>query len=402
MSRQPYTCDWEQPFSPEEYRARRAKVSAALQAQGLDGILLTNPADIYYLTGYDMIWYHLRCMTSCFVRAEDGATTFFDSPAHRTMVETTPEITDVAWLSRFVPKDNAGEIADALAERGMNDRKIGMQFWGYSPHHDTLRMVETAFKARGMTVSDASSLVEHIRLYKSDEEVAVIRQAAAIADQAMTAARNIIAPGVMETEIQAEIMATMMRAGGGDPSIRTMVGSGTRAGTHHSPAQHRRVGNDELVFVDFCGCLHRYHVNLNRTFALGEVDHRWYDLMERASATIDAIVEQTGPGDLLSKVQKVGDAATDANGLRENVWFIGGYSLGISMPPDWVGEIWVDPRAGAPDFEMKPGMVFNFEGQFDDTENWAGGSGVAYIDSLLVTETGLEVLSSLPRTLVKV
>ena len=51
---------------------------------------------------------------------------------------------------------------------------------------------------------------------------------------------------------------------------------------------------------------------------------------------------------------------------------------------------------------IQPGMVFNLENQFDGLEGWPGGSGCAYIESLLVTENGLEVLSKLPRILVTV
>jgi hypothetical protein len=52
--------------------------------------------------------------------------------------------------------------------------------------------------------------------------------------------------------------------------------------------------------------------------------------------------------------------------------------------------------------DFEPGVVVNFENQFDVWENWPGGSGAAYVDSLLMTDTGLEVLSTLPRNLVVV
>ncbi|MDG2481886.1 MAG: aminopeptidase P family N-terminal domain-containing protein, partial [Alphaproteobacteria bacterium] len=51
--------DWDQPFKPEEYADRRRRVREALQAAGLDAIYITNPADLTWLTNYDMIWYHL-------------------------------------------------------------------------------------------------------------------------------------------------------------------------------------------------------------------------------------------------------------------------------------------------------------------------------------------------------
>ena len=194
----------------------------------------------------------------------------------------------------------------------------------------------------------------------------------------------------------------MMKAGGGYPGIRTMVGSGPRAGTHHSPPQHRRIRRGDLVFVDLCGCLHRYHVNINRTFSLGEPDRRWTSMMERSAGCIDAVVEACRVGDPLSKVQDVADAYIDQAGLRPYVWFVGGYSLGIAVPPDWCGSHWISPRNDLGDRILTPGQVFNLENQFDVWEDWPGGSGAAYIESFLVTENGLEVLSGLPRTIVVV
>ncbi len=67
-----------------------------------------------------------------------------------------------------------------------------------------------------------------------------------------------------------------------------------------------------------------------------------------------------------------------------------------------MGEHWVTPRYGREDRPLVPGMVFNLEGQFDCREGWAGGTGAAFIESFVVTEDGLEVLSRLPRTLVRV
>ncbi|NYS24775.1 aminopeptidase P family protein [Rhodobacteraceae bacterium 2376] len=402
MTRQPARVDWPQPFPPEEYAMRRRKVAEALAGQGLDGMFVTNPADICYLTGYDMIWFHLRCLTGCLITAPDARLVFFDTPMHRTMVELTPGLDGVVWLDGTVPDGNAAIIAAAAQAELTAGAQLGLQPWGYSPHARTMDTLKAALQAKGLVPADASGVIELIRLYKSPAEIAHIRGAARIADTAMIRAREALVPGLLETELQGIIMGSMMADGGGDPGIRCMIGSGPRAGTHHSPAQHRPLGNNELVFIDFCAALHRYHVNLNRTFALGEVDPRWFDLMDRAAATIDRITEAFHPGMRLSEVHRIGNEWTDAQGLRDKVWVVGGYALGIAMPPDWVGEIWVGPRYGSPDCELKPGMVFNFEGQFDDTEGWAGGTGAAYIETLLVTETGLEVLSTLPRGLVAV
>ncbi|MEM7121797.1 MAG: Xaa-Pro peptidase family protein [Pseudomonadota bacterium] len=392
--------DWVQPFPAEEYAQRRAKVRQALADHGLDAVYVTNPADLNWLTGYDMIWFHLQNLTGLLVRADSDDTVFFDGVGHTTIVSTTPEIREAVLITR---EDNSIEIiASGIAERGLAKAKIGIQPWGYAPHATTSDQFKAALEAGGATVEDHSFLVEHQRFIKSPLEVEVVRKASAIADDAMAAARDGIAEGVMETELEGIIMASMMKAGGGYPGIRSMIGSGPRAGTHHSPPQHRTIKNGDLVFVDFCGCLHRYHVNLNRTFSLGEPDPRWTDMMDKSAGCIDAIQAAVSTGDMMSKAQDVADHYTDQVGLRPYVWFVGGYSLGIAVPPDWCGNHWVKPRLDFPDYELAPGMVFNMENQFDVWEDWPGGSGAAYIETFLVTEDGLEVLSRLPRNLVVV
>ena len=393
--------DWPQPFPPEEYEMRRGKVRGALAAAGIDAIYVTSPADITYLTGYDMIWYHLRNLTGLLVRADSDDPVFFDGRAHTTIVSTTPGITDVVWFDRWPVDEVMDCIAAALKDRGLGGKTIATQRWNHSPHADTIDGLGERLAGIGARVVDGSFLVEDVRLVKSPREIAVVREAAAIADRAMAAARDAIRPGILETEIEGVLIGEMMTAGGGYPAIRSMIGSGPRAGTHHSPAQGRAVTAGDLVFIDFCAVLHRYHVNLNRTFSLGAPDGRWVDLMDRSAGCIDAIVEAIGPGDTMHKVHAVADDYIDANGLRPYTWYNGGYTLGIAITPDWVGIHRTHPTPYAPDDRpLEPGMVFNLENQFDVWEDWPGGSGAAYIETFLMTAAGLEVLSALPRNLV--
>ena len=392
--------DWPQAFPEREYAERVAKVRAALAADGLDAIYVTHPANLTYLTGYDMIWNHLRSLTGVLIRADSSNTIFFDERAHTTLVFTTPEIREIVWLDDSSYAEAIEGIAREFEARGLGTAVIGIEKWGYSPHASVVDALEQRIQSLGAKVVDASSLVEEIRFVKSPLEVAHVRKAAAIADEAMAAARDAMRPGITETELEGVIMGTMMKAGGGYPGIRTMIGSGPRAGTHHSPPTRRQVNPGDLVFIDFCGCYDRYHVNLNRTFALGEPDPRWTKLMDESAGCIDAIVAEIAPGDPLSKADEIGNAYIDAAGLRKYVWWVGGYSLGIAQPPDWCGRHWLKPHEEAAARNFEPGVVVNFENQFDVWENWPGGSGAAYIDTLLMTESGLEVLSTLPRNLV--
>ena len=398
--------DWKQPFPAEEYAVRRAKVRKALTDSSLDAIFVTTPANITWLTGYDMIWYHLQNLTGVLVRADSDDTVFFDSSAHTTIISTTPEISQVVYVDAAAVSGTVDEsisaIVGGIADKGLSGGRIGLELWGYAPHASVMEALAGALRKGGATVEDHWTLVEKQRFVKSDLEIQHVRKAAEIADLAMVAARDTIRSGIMETEIEGVIMGTMMKAGGGYPGIRTMIGSGPRSGTHHSPPTRRQIKQGDMVFVDFCGCYDRYHVNINRTFSLGEPDPRWTGLMTKAAGCIDTILSEIKLGDSLSKVDAVAQRYTDQSGIREYVWWVGGYAQEIALPPDWCGNHWLNPRFDMGDPPIQPGMVFNLENQFDVWEDWPGGSGCAYIESLLVTENGLEVLSKLPRTLVSV
>lgn len=396
--------DWPQAFPPEEYAARRAQVRGALQKAGLAAIYVTLPADLTWLTGYDMIWYHYRTLTGLLIRADRDETVLFDSGGHKTLVYMLPEIREAIWFdpNPVASDGQAATIVAELARRGLGKGKIAIQPWAYSPHATVMDAFAAKLRDGGATVSDGSRLVEEFRLVKSPREIAVVREAAALADQAMAAARDAIGPGVMETELEGVIMQSLMRGGCQYPSIRSMIGTGPRSGTHHSPPSQRKIKQGDLVFIDFCAVLHRYHVNLNRTFSLGTPDPRWIELMNKSSGCAEAVAREVKPGDSWRKVQTVADRYIESVGIGKYVWWVGGYSLGQSAPPDWVGTHFVDPHEGIADRPVVPGMVFNLENQFDVWEDWPGGTGAAWIESYLMTEKGLEILSKLPRTLTAV
>lgn len=395
--------DWEQPFPAEEYAERRAKVQAALARDGLSGILVTEPRNIYYLTGHDHIWQYKQGLTALFLETQDGERLFIDSASHKVIVSTTPEIQDVIYYPRGKAMDHTKLIADAIVSRGWVHGTIALQPWGYGPHPDLVRAIGERLEAAGANVVDRSYLVEDVRLVKSPREQVLTRQAASIANHALGVARDAIRPGMRETELEAVLCHELMINGSGYPGIRTMVGSGPRSGAHHSAATHRTIKSGDIVHVDFCSSLHRYHANLSRSFAVGEVDPRWHDLMDRSAGCMDSIVAAVTPGDPMSRIQEVADAFIAASGIDEDwVWLVGGYVLGIAFPPDWVHRNRPRPSEDAPDPVLEPGVVLNYENQYDVFEGWPGGTGVGYIDTFMMTDTGFELLTTLPRNLVVV
>ncbi len=395
--------DWEQPFPHEEYLARQDKVRRALTAGGFSGMLVSSPADLNYLFGYDHIWFSHDALCSCFLAAEDNGYVFFDNDGHELLLSIYPEITDICYFNRGKVDDHIAGIADEVIRRGWARGKIALQPRCYGPHPDHLRAIGRRWEEAGATIADGSDLIEDLRLIKSPREVAVVRQAAKIATAAMARARDSIQAGLSETELDGIIAGEMLKRGGGHPAIRTMVGGGPRAGSHHQPPSHRRFRRGDIIHIDFCASLHRYHVNICRSFALGEVDPRWVDLFERTAPMMDLIVQEVRAGDSMAKMHDLGAAFAREHDLARFEWLIGGYSLGIALPPDWVGRHRPKSREAITPPTLSQGLVMNFENQYDaHSENWSSAPGAGLIDTLLMGPETFEILTPLSRKLEQV
>lgn len=398
--------DWDLPFSPAEYAARRKQVRDAMARAGIDLLLLCRLPDINWLTGYDMVWHHLRNSTTLAIRTDSDDTIFFDAAAHTTIVSLVPEIRDAVFFDHdpMAGAEDFDIIAGELTDRGLISGTIGLQFWGWGPDATVIEALATKLRSKGADVVDASLLVELQRAYKSPRELEIVRKAAIAADNALELARTTMCPGMTETQIEGVVVGSLMSEGCNYPAIHTMVASGIRSGTHHSAPTSRRVKDGDLVHIDVCASLHRYHVNQSRTFSIGTTDARWLEVMEKAAGSIEAILENVKLGDPLGRVDEVGLDYIKSVGLSDKAWWIGGYPLGISFPPDWTGAHWIhwhkETFGPTPEkLTIRPGLVFNYENQFDIWEGWPGGTGCNFIETFLVTDNGLELLSCLPRTI---
>ena len=101
------------------------------------------------------------------------------------------------------------------------------------------------------------------------------------------------------------------------------------------------------------------------------------------------------PGDPLDVAQRIAEEYVFSRFPREQVWWVGGYALGISVPPDWVGHTYLSNDAFE-QFTWEPGYVTNYENILFGRE---GAFTASYMETLLMTEGGIEILSSRPRGL---
>ena len=154
----------------------------------------------------------------------------------------------------------------------------------------------------------------------------------------------------------------------------------------------------DTVSIDCCAVVDRYHANLCRTFALGEPEPAARELLDAALGSVEALCAEARLGEGPERAAAAAERWVGERVAAEKIWWVGGYSLGIGLPPSWVGHTYL-ANDGLTKVTWQPGYVSNFETVMVDRES---GCEAASIDTLLMTADGLEVLSQLPRGLIEV
>lgn len=115
-----------------------------------------------------------------------------------------------------------------------------------------------------------------------------------------------------------------------------------------------------MVSVDACGVVDRYHANLARTYALGEVSAVARELLEQAAGSADELIRAARPGEGPEAAAAAAERYVRERVAPERIWWIGGYALGLALPPSWVGHTYL-ANDGPQRCLLAPGYVSNFE-----------------------------------------
>jgi len=175
------------------------------------------------------------------------------------------------------------------------------------------------------------------------------------------------------------------------------VASGRRSHCVHALSSRREIAPGDIVNVDICGVYNRYHANMARCFSIGEPHPEVRDYVKRVTDAVGLVAETIRPNlpvrDLLDTVEHYYRVA----GIFDDHWWIGGYELGASFPPDWVGEFHYEIGVDPGDALFEPGTVVNYEANF----YLPRAAGLAMcINTLAFTEDSAEFLQQTPPELI--
>ena len=370
-------------FTPEELTARREKACAAMAAQGLDGLLLFRQESMYYLTGYDTFGY---VYFQCLYLGADGRLMLLTRAPDLRQAQHTSMIDDIRiWADRD-GADPVNELKDILTGFGLAGKKLGAEFNAYGLPYALGKRLVTALES-SFTLSDASDLVTRLRLIKSPAELTYVRRAATLADLALDAAHDIIAPGAFEGDILAAMHGAIYAGGGDDPANEFIIGSGRDALLCRYFSGRKYLAAEDQITLEFAGAYRHYHSCLMQTIPVGTITDRHRTLHGVAMDALAACREALKPGEPVGGVFDAYARVCDRAGETPHRLNACGYSLGTTFAPNWMD--WPMFYTGNP-VVIQPGMVFFLHMILMDSD-----AGIAMCPGLTVevTETGNQPLT---------
>ncbi|GAB7005473.1 Xaa-Pro peptidase family protein [Nocardioides sp. AN3] len=376
-------------FAREEFQERIARAIAVAGDLGLDALLLTTTPTIGYLTGAD------TCMPPTYLAAlitADGDLVIqCADPEVGTILRhsVVEELVVFPWTD---VSSAAGALGRLLESRGLGSARIGMEL--SSPDNfgpsgvDVATYQELRGALPGLEIVDVADAVLELRLVKSEAELALMRAAGRISTLATLAALDVAAEGVSENEVAATAYAVATRAGSNVMSIDPIVATGERTGLMpHLPYRNNVLKAGDPVFLEMSGAVWRYNAPIMRTAVIGRPSAQVQALTEANLEVIDILLAEIRPG-------RTGD---DVAQLAAPVWkkvpdafFHGGYgySIGMGFQPSWTENAVYIEIGG--ERVLQPGMTFHLA-----VNPWVpGGEGVGFSESIVVTETGCDLLTT--------
>lgn len=346
------------------------KIRTAMQKENLDALLITSPINRRYMTGFT---------------GTAGAVVI--------TLEKAIFITDFRYTSQASEQAKGFEVVEhkqsIISE--IRDQLLAAKVKriGFEKDHVTFAMYEQYKSAIDGELVPVSNLVENLRLYKSADELKIMKKAAEIADQAYQHIQGFIKPGVKEIEISNELEFFMRRQGADSSSFDTIVASGWRSALPHGVASEKEIQNGELVTLDYGALYQGYCSDTTRTVAVGEISDELKNIYDIVLEAQLRGVKGIKPG----MTGKEADALTrdyiSEKGYGDHYGHSAGHGLGMEVHE-------APALSRLSETTLQPGMVVTVEPGIYVPD--VGGCRIE--DDIIITENGNERLTISSKELI--
>ena len=350
-----------------EQFARLSRLRARMKEAGLDGLIVSSPSNIFYLSGF-------RGSSGALLITGGRAVLFSDFRYRLQARRQAPdfEFIEVERRSFFTVGATAGAA--------------GLKRLGYDPANLTCELRDELCEgAEGLELMSSAWLVEQLRAVKSSDEIALIRAAVSLSDRAIAHMIALLKPGVSEREIALEGEFHMRRAGAEETAFDFIVASGPNSAFPHAETSDRRLEPGDLVVIDIGARTAGYCSDMTRTFAVQSASAQGRELYRIVYRAQRAGAASVRAGAVCGDVDRIARGLIEEAGHSDAFGHGLGHGVGL--------EVHEGPRLRkGEEAELLAGHVVTVEpGIYLD-----GFGGIRLEDLLLVTAEGAETLTGAP------
>ena len=377
------------PHAPTSSLARRhGLVRQAMRAASLDAVIVVSLPNISWLTNFGG--------SSAIVVLTPDDLRFITDTRYVTAVS------DMAETSHACPGLTLTQVDGTYdATLGSVLSAAGFARIGFESTHVTVsrfRGLEAAIgKAPDHELVPFDGVLEAGRSVKDAYEVGLFRTAGAMLSDVTRRVLTLPRAGMTERELALQIETAIREAGFEKPAFETIVASGPNSALPHARPTNRKLGEGDLVVLDFGGVHDSYCVDLTRTVAVGSASQRARDVHDAVRQAHDRAMAASGPGASRFDIDAAARDSLTAAGMGAAFGHGTGHGLGVEVHEDPR----ISKRGPLVDTSREavlPGMVFTIEpGAY-----FPGWGGVRIEDDVLVTESGVELLTQAPTELLTV
>lgn len=364
------------------YRIKR--LTDQMEADGVDALILHGYLNAKYVTDFQMREGHSYGESHAWViLLRNGEYVFFDNPFFR------PETRRYCpWIKRIEDPDRIwGVIEEFLLQRA----KIGLDF--VLPY---LFMDELKKRFPGVQCVDASKYIDEAKVIKSPDELAVIREAAMIAELGMAAGLAAIEPGKLESDIAAVCESTVWTQGMGAFPFNTYIATGENSAFLSEDIFQRRIREGDMLYIDMGAVLHGYVIEFCRTTTCGKPTKKQKEIYKAVYRAEQESLKVMKPGCSTFKIGKIQADILAETGYRPE-GTLPLHSIGIGYHEQPCGYLkvhtgWYPWKEE--DVKLREGMVINIEPGIFTGDPEIGG--VRLEDTVEITKNGCSVLTRTP------
>jgi Xaa-Pro dipeptidase len=337
-------------FEQSEYNRRVEATKRSMQKKGIDLLVISQPANMNYLTGYDGWSFYVHQVVLVSLNQDEPMWLGRGMDANGARLTTSLSEDNIREYAddyvQSLVKHPMHFVADVIKEKGWDNGSIGVEMdQFYFSHRNYVELEKSLPNA---TFKDANVLVNWVRVVKSEAEITFLKRAGKIAEKVMQTAVDTIDVGVRECDAAAAIAHAQYSGtaefAGDYPAIVPLMMAGEAASTPHLTWTEKTYRKDEAVLLELAGVYRHYHSPIARTIFLGSNPP---DLMkETADVVMDGLAKTLDfikPGVTAEQIEeRWRQAIAHSKVVKESRL---GYSIGVNYPPDW-GEQTISLRPG--------------------------------------------------------